>query len=304
MDTIVDIEEHKTLAEDAVPIREISRLTGVNTVTLRAWERRYGLLVPQRTTKGHRLYSRSDIARVKEIQLWLGRGLAVSKVKALLANEQRGDLVTEIDSIWLQLAQQIHAAITAFKRHQLERLIEDTFALYPTEMIADYLLLPLWLDLQGDEPSKPARRAFFTSVLQEYLQAAQNRQRHAAQGEKILVMTAAATDSPVLPQVFNYGLLVNQHQAEFIGYLNAKESVLVAEALAVKIIVILGYDALNTSELQLHLNLWSEKLALPIVVVGHLAAALRAHNTESAAQVYYCDDQQQSLDTINQLLKG
>ena len=36
------------------PIREVSRLTGVNSVTLRAWERRYGLIRPQRTPKGHR----------------------------------------------------------------------------------------------------------------------------------------------------------------------------------------------------------------------------------------------------------
>ncbi len=39
------------------PIRAVSRLTGVSAVTLRAWERRYGLIVPSRTAKGHRLYS-------------------------------------------------------------------------------------------------------------------------------------------------------------------------------------------------------------------------------------------------------
>jgi len=304
VENILDIPTDDTAIADAVPIREISRVTGVNTVTLRAWERRYGLLIPQRTTKGHRLYSRADIERVKEIQLWLGRGLAISKVKALLADDQRGDVLPEIDSIWLQLAQQIQAAISAFNRNQLERLIEETFSLYPSEMIADYLLAPLWLELQGDEPGKPARRAFFSSVLQEYLQAAQNRQRQAAQGGKVLVITAAASDSPLLPQILNYGLLVNQHQAEFLGYLNAKESLLMAEALAVKIVVIMGYEAINTSELQLHLNLWSEKIATPIVLVGHVALALRALNVELATQVYYCDEQRQALDTINQLLKG
>ena len=46
---------------DLIPIRELSSLTGVNSVTLRAWERRYGLLKPQRTPKGHRLYSMQDV---------------------------------------------------------------------------------------------------------------------------------------------------------------------------------------------------------------------------------------------------
>lgn len=291
-------------AGGAVPIREISRLTGVNTVTLRAWERRYGLLIPQRTNKGHRLYSRADIDRVKEIQVWLGRGLAISKVKTLLADEQRGDAVPEIDSIWLQLAQQIHMAISAFNRNQLERLIEDTFSLYPIPMIADYLLTPFLMELQGDEQGKPVRRAFFDSVLLEYIQAAQSRQRQTAPGAKILVVSAAEDENCLLPQVLNYGLLVNQHQAEFLGYLNAKESLLGAEALGAKIVVIMGGETVNTSELQLHLNLWREHSSTAVVLAGNAARVFRALNPESRSGIYPCDTQQQVLTTINQLLKG
>ena len=38
-----------TDCEGLFPIREVARLTGVNPVTLRAWERRYGLIQPLRT---------------------------------------------------------------------------------------------------------------------------------------------------------------------------------------------------------------------------------------------------------------
>ena len=62
--------------EALLPIREIARLTGVNPVTLRAWERRYGLLKPTRTPKGHRLYSHDDVALIQEVQSWLARGVA------------------------------------------------------------------------------------------------------------------------------------------------------------------------------------------------------------------------------------
>ncbi len=48
-----------------IPIREISRLTGVNSVTIRAWERRYGLIKPLRTNKGHRLYCHADVELIK-----------------------------------------------------------------------------------------------------------------------------------------------------------------------------------------------------------------------------------------------
>ncbi|EMJ5853212.1 TPA: MerR family transcriptional regulator, partial [Klebsiella aerogenes] len=42
-------------------IGEFSRLCGINATTLRAWQRRYGLLKPERTDGGHRLYNDDDV---------------------------------------------------------------------------------------------------------------------------------------------------------------------------------------------------------------------------------------------------
>ncbi|WP_370248968.1 MerR family transcriptional regulator, partial [Thalassolituus sp.] len=53
------------------PIREFARLTGVNPVTLRAWERRYGIIQPLRTPKGHRYYTDDHVDQVKSILYWL-----------------------------------------------------------------------------------------------------------------------------------------------------------------------------------------------------------------------------------------
>ncbi|MGH8347307.1 MAG: MerR family transcriptional regulator, partial [Pseudomonas sp.] len=81
--------------EQLFPIREVARLTGVNPVTLRAWERRYGLFVPTRTESGHRLYSMTDIERVRSILGWIDRGVAVSKIGTLLAGSSIGCLGNE-----------------------------------------------------------------------------------------------------------------------------------------------------------------------------------------------------------------
>ena len=70
--TDVDPENEKQL-----PIRELSARTQINTVTLRAWERRYGLLTPQRTAKGHRLYSEKDVAKVERILDIVARGVPI-----------------------------------------------------------------------------------------------------------------------------------------------------------------------------------------------------------------------------------
>ena len=50
-----------------IPMRTIASLTGVNPVTLRAWERRYGLIQPQRTNKGQRLYTEQDVAKIRRV---------------------------------------------------------------------------------------------------------------------------------------------------------------------------------------------------------------------------------------------
>ena len=43
-----------------VRIGELSRRVGVSADVLRAWERRYGVISPQRSRAGQRLYSEAD----------------------------------------------------------------------------------------------------------------------------------------------------------------------------------------------------------------------------------------------------
>lgn len=67
-------------------IRAASALTGINANTLRAWERRYGLVRPERTPKGYRLYTEDDIQRLRLIQRTMQQGVSVGQV-----NEHLGD---------------------------------------------------------------------------------------------------------------------------------------------------------------------------------------------------------------------
>ena len=73
---------------DAVfPIGELSQRTGVNSITLRAWERRYGLLQTARTDKGHRLYAQADVERVLQTLALIERGVPLRKLRPLLDTE-------------------------------------------------------------------------------------------------------------------------------------------------------------------------------------------------------------------------
>jgi len=60
-------------------IGELSRRVGVSQHVLRAWESRYGLLRPSRSSGGYRLYSEDDQRRVRRMQVHLASGLAAAQ---------------------------------------------------------------------------------------------------------------------------------------------------------------------------------------------------------------------------------
>jgi DNA-binding transcriptional MerR regulator len=68
-------------------IGEVARRTGVSVPTLRAWERRYGLLVPVRTAGGHRRYSDRDVQRVLAVLDLTGQGWAVAAAAREVAGQ-------------------------------------------------------------------------------------------------------------------------------------------------------------------------------------------------------------------------
>lgn len=140
-------------SDELFPIREVSRMTGINPVTLRAWERRYGLIQPVRTESGHRLYSKADIATVNRILDWIERGVAVSKVGKILARDdlqanvvRAGHDVIEEGEL-PQWRTRLLQAVSAFDDRQLESLYGQIFALYPISVAFQDILMPLWNEL-------------------------------------------------------------------------------------------------------------------------------------------------------------
>lgn len=139
--------------EELFPIREVSRLTGVNPVTLRAWERRYGLIQPTRTESGHRLYSMTEIERVRSIVDWIDRGVAVSKVGKILAKTEPLKVLAHIipddlvQADYGQWQQQVQAAISAFDDRALDQVYNQIFSSYALPVVFQDILMPLWLQM-------------------------------------------------------------------------------------------------------------------------------------------------------------
>ena len=72
-------------------IGELSKRTGVSAELLRAWERRYGLLRPTRSSGGLRLYTSADVERVRLMQQHLAGGLAAAEAAAAASRAVAGE---------------------------------------------------------------------------------------------------------------------------------------------------------------------------------------------------------------------
>lgn len=125
-------------------ISEVARLTGVNPVTLRAWQRRYGLVVPQRTAKGHRLYGEQDVALIRQILSWLALGVSIGQVPQLL--QQPAGEVALFDassgSHWEGWITRLDEALIALSQRKLESLLGELLASYPLALIRSQVLTP------------------------------------------------------------------------------------------------------------------------------------------------------------------
>ena len=109
-------------------IQAVSERCGVNPVTLRAWERRYGLLKPSRTAKGHRRYSEQQLARVQAVVQWLEKGVPIRQVQALLDSSATTD--SNAEPIWHQAREQALASLEALNLRRLEQQLNGLLADY------------------------------------------------------------------------------------------------------------------------------------------------------------------------------
>ncbi|MNN15008.1 HTH-type transcriptional repressor YcgE [compost metagenome] len=173
-------------SEALLPIGELARRTGVNPVTLRAWERRYGLLKPQRTAKGHRLYPVEQVERVEAILAWLQRGASVGQVRELLdkpsSTPPKGD--------WQARQFQLIEAIANLSQRALDQQLNQAMALYPAVTLCEQLLLPLLdlLDLRWRTYfNAPLEQVFFHSWLRSKLGARVYHDNQLLQGPAVLL---------------------------------------------------------------------------------------------------------------------
>ena len=142
----------------AYNLKVVLKETGLAADTLRAWERRYGLPAPQRTSGGHRLYSQRDIQTIKWLMARQAEGLSISRAVELW-NEQtasgsdplagsESSTFTSLPATRVPLAETtldsmrsswVEACLN-FDEVRAEQILNQAFSLFPVEAVCTNLL--------------------------------------------------------------------------------------------------------------------------------------------------------------------
>lgn len=124
-------------ASGPLRIGEFARRVGVSAELLRAWERRYGLLRPIRSSGGFRLYTEEDAERVGRMLRALDQGVSAAQAAAAaIAGEAPRGRVLE------HSAERLLQAIRDYDEALVQAVLDESLASFALEAVLRELILP------------------------------------------------------------------------------------------------------------------------------------------------------------------
>jgi methanogenic corrinoid protein MtbC1 len=135
-------------------IKNVCAQTGILPVTLRAWERRYKLLKPQRTSGNYRLYSDRDIALLRWVKSRVEGGTPIGRVADEFHTLRRAgqwpeaaptpppaprvESATPPDAF----AKRLYAALTTLDESQAGEVLREAHAVFDVSVVCLKIIQP------------------------------------------------------------------------------------------------------------------------------------------------------------------
>lgn len=132
-------------------IKAVARLVRLLPVTLRAWERRYGLPVPQRGGQGYRLYSEHDVRTLRWLKNQVDAGLSIGRASVLLHELRAKGQDPAVDAAPMAdqpttpdvLQQQLMFALHQYNESSALETLSRAFSLYPLDQVLVDVIQPV-----------------------------------------------------------------------------------------------------------------------------------------------------------------
>lgn len=142
-------------------IKAVASMIDLLPVTLRAWERRYGLPSPQRGNQGYRLYSEYDLRLLRWLKRQNDAGMSIGQaVKLLNELQENGKDPAEIElqetlseetvttTISLEtLSEQFYKNLVLFRDEAASDVLRRAFSLYSVDQVLNQVVEPTMVQI-------------------------------------------------------------------------------------------------------------------------------------------------------------
>jgi DNA-binding transcriptional MerR regulator len=135
--------------DGAIRIGELARRTGVSPELLRAWETRYGLLQPSRSSGGFRLYSSADEARTRRMTRLIADGVSAAEAARLaLTSDDMQPIPLQLPLVE-QFADRLRSSLDDFDGAGAHAAFDQLLMSVSVEVVLGDVVLPYLREL-GD----------------------------------------------------------------------------------------------------------------------------------------------------------
>lgn len=172
-------------------IKKAAEVTGLSEHTLRAWERRYDLLAPQRTASGYRLYDRQTLARVQAMQELVRAGWSPKTAAAEIARRPPDE------PVGADPYAELIGAAAAMDALTVQQVVGERFARGSFEATVDDWMMPALVRLGkawADGEVSVAGEHLVANVLMRRLAAAFDSARRVPPGRPVLIGAPPGVD--------------------------------------------------------------------------------------------------------------
>jgi MerR family transcriptional regulator, light-induced transcriptional regulator len=177
----------------AYTIRELENLSGIKAHTIRIWEKRYGLIAPQRTSTNIRSYCDSELKKLLNISILNRNGIKISKIAQLSPDEittRINEFTQEVTSTESQIESLIVAMID-MDEHRFEHVLARSIILFGFEEAVIRVLYPFFIrvGLMWQTGSvNPVQEHFITNLVkQKFYSAIDGLVGHEKEGARHMV---------------------------------------------------------------------------------------------------------------------
>jgi DNA-binding transcriptional MerR regulator len=170
----------KPIKLSSYQIADLERLTGIKAHTIRIWEKRYGLIEPQRTSTNIRYYDDTQARKLLKISTLIAQGIKISKIAELSEKEINQNIshlqqTAGDDLICVAFVNDLTFSMLSFDETAFEKIFSAAvvrFGMYNTMLKVVYPFLHKTGTMWTVEEAIPVQEHFATAIIRRKLIAA------------------------------------------------------------------------------------------------------------------------------------